>query len=130
MFPYFVLVELYQNSNEGVVVLGPVYTAATLASAGLGMLLGFAADLAGRKSTFLVALAMLPVSTALLLVSRAFPVVLLAAAVAMTANLALYHRFFKEYRSPLSRPESAAAQPGGGASLEPADPPPPPGRVQ
>ncbi len=81
MFPYFVLVELYPNSNEGVLVLGLVYTVATLASAGLGMLLGFAADLVGRKSTFLVALAMLPMSTALLMVSRALPVVFLAAAV-------------------------------------------------
>ncbi len=81
MFPYFVLVELYQSSSQGVLVLGLVYTVATLASAGLGMLLGFAADLVGRKPSFLVALAMLPASTALLLVSHALPVVFLAAAV-------------------------------------------------
>lgn len=80
MFPYFVLIELFQSSGQGVLVLGAIYTAATLASAGLGMVLGFAADLLGRKPSFLVALAMLPVSTALLLVSRSLPVVFLAAA--------------------------------------------------
>jgi len=81
MFPYFVLVQLYQNTSQGYLVLGLVYTAATLASAGFGLLLGFSADLVGRKSTFLVALAMLPLSTLLLLVSNALPVVFLAAAV-------------------------------------------------
>ncbi len=80
MFPYFVLVELYQNSGQGALVLGAIYTGAALASAGLGMLLGFAADLMGRKPSFLIALAMLPVSTALLLISRALPVIFLAAA--------------------------------------------------
>ena len=80
MFPYFVVVQLYAKAPEGYLTLGYIYVAATLASASLGFLMGYAADMLGRKSTFLIALAMLPVSTALLLVSQALPVIYLAAA--------------------------------------------------
>ena len=81
MFPYLVLVEIYQNSPQGALTLGTIYVAATLASAGLGFLMGWAADTLGRKVTFLIALAMLPVSTALLLVSQSLLMIYLAAAI-------------------------------------------------
>ena len=81
MFPYFIEIELYRSAAQGVLVLGFIYTVATVASAGFGFLLGYAADTVGRKSTFLVALAMLPASTILLLLSHDLPVVFLAAAV-------------------------------------------------
>lgn len=76
-FPYLVLVQM----GQGALVLGLIYTVATLASAGLGLLLSFASDLLGRKVAYIVSLAMLPVSTALLLGSPSLPVVFLAAAV-------------------------------------------------
>ncbi len=81
MFPYFVLVEMYHRDPAGDLVLGSIYVAATLASAGLGFLMGWSADTVGRKTTFLIALAMLPASTALLLLSQSLPVVYLAAAI-------------------------------------------------
>lgn len=75
-FPYLVLLQM----GQGALVLGLIYTVATLASAGLGLLLSFASDLVGRKAAYVAALAVLPVSTALLLVSTSLPVVFLAAA--------------------------------------------------
>ncbi len=81
MFPYLVLVEIYHNSPEGDLTLGAIYVAATLASAGLGFLMGWSADTLGRKSTFLIALALLPASSALLLVSQSLPVIYVAAAI-------------------------------------------------
>ena len=81
MFPYFVLVEMYHNAPEGALTLGAIYVAATLASAALGFLTGWAADTLGRKATFLIALALLPASTGLLLISRSLPVVYVAAAI-------------------------------------------------
>ncbi len=80
MFPYFVVVQIYDKANAGYAMLGLIYVVATFASAGLGFLTGYAADTLGRKATFLIALAMLPASTALLLLSDALPVVFLAAA--------------------------------------------------
>ncbi len=80
MFPYFVVVQIYNKTPEGYLTLGYLYVAATLASALLGFLMGYAADTLGRKGTFLIALAMLPASTGLLLLSQALPVVYLAAA--------------------------------------------------
>ncbi len=80
MFPYFVVVQIYNKTPAGYLTLGYIYVAATFASALLGFLMGYAADTLGRKATFLIALAMLPASTALLLVSQALPVVYLAAA--------------------------------------------------
>ncbi len=81
MFPYFVLVQIYNRAPEGYVTLGVIYVAATFASAALGLLMGYLADTLGRKATFMIALAMLPASTALLLVSQALPVIYLAAAI-------------------------------------------------
>ena len=80
IFPYLILIQLYQNAPEGALALGTIYVAATLSSAGLGFLMGWSADTVGRKVTFLIALAMLPASTALLLVSQSLPVIYLAAA--------------------------------------------------
>ncbi len=81
MFPYFVVVQLYNKTPAGYLTLGYIYVAATFASALLGFLMGYAADTLGRKATFFIALAMLPASTGLLLVSQALPVVYLAAAI-------------------------------------------------
>ncbi len=81
MFPFLVELQLYHRALAGYVTLGSIYLVATFASAGLGFLMGYAADTLGRKPTFLIALAMLPASTALLLVSQALPVIYLAAAV-------------------------------------------------
>ena len=80
MFPYFVVVQLYNRAEQGYLTLGSIYVVATLASAGLGFLMGYAADTLGRKRTFLIALAMLPASTGLLLVSQSLPVIFVAAA--------------------------------------------------
>ena len=77
VFPYLVLLQM----GQGALILGLIYTVATLASAGLGLLLSFASDFVGRRAAYVVSLAMLPLSTALLLVSRSLPVVFLAAAV-------------------------------------------------
>ncbi|MDG6921684.1 MAG: MFS transporter, partial [Nitrososphaerota archaeon] len=55
-FPYIILVQLYHNSNQGSLVLGFIYTLAAIATAGLGLGLGFSADLIGKKITFLIAL--------------------------------------------------------------------------
>lgn len=77
MFPYLVLVQM----GESALVLGFVYTVATVASAVLGLVLGFGADYLGRKPAYLLALLLLPVSTGALLVSNALPVVFLAAAI-------------------------------------------------
>ncbi len=80
MFPYLVLVDLYHNAPAGDLQLGAIYVVATLASAALGFVVGWAADTLGRKVTFLIALAMLPASTALLLLSQSLPVIYFAAA--------------------------------------------------
>lgn len=80
MFPFLVLVEIYHNAPEGSLVLGAIYVAATLASAGLGLAMGWAADTIGRRTAFLIALALLPVSTSILLVSESLPFLYLAAA--------------------------------------------------
>ncbi|HYM40333.1 MAG TPA: MFS transporter [Thermoplasmata archaeon] len=81
MFPYFVVVQLFNKNPVGYLTLGYVYVAATFATALLGLLMGYAADTLGRKATFLIALAMLPASTGLLLLSQTLPVVYLAAAI-------------------------------------------------
>ena len=65
-FPYIILVQLYHNSNQGSLVLGFIYTLAAIATAGLGLGLGFSADLIGKKITFLIALVLLPLAVILL----------------------------------------------------------------
>ena len=80
-FNYLVLVGIYHHNLEGGLVIGVIYVVATLTSAGLGFVTGWSADTLGRKLTFLIALALLPVSSALLLFSSSLPVVYLAAAV-------------------------------------------------
>ena len=74
VFPFFIL----QERHESILVLTLIYTAATLATAGLGILIGFLAD-PFRKATFILALAMLPLSTVLIYLSQDLAVIFLAA---------------------------------------------------
>lgn len=84
-FPYIILVKLYQNSHQGSLILGLIYTLAAIATAGLGLGLGFSADLIGKKITFLIALLLLPLSVILLdyatISVHSIPLIFLAAAV-------------------------------------------------
>ncbi len=56
-FPYLILKDLHFSS----LTLGFIYTAATLATAGLGLLCGFLADVWGRKKTLIFISVLLPV---------------------------------------------------------------------
>ena len=56
-FPYLILKNLHFSS----LTLGFIYTAATLATAGLGLLCGFLADTWGRKKTLIFISVLLPV---------------------------------------------------------------------
>ncbi len=55
-FPYLILKNLHFSS----LTLGFIYTAATLATAGLGLLCGFLADVWGRKKTLIFISVLLP----------------------------------------------------------------------
>ena len=86
VLPFLVLKEM----NESLFTLGLIYTAATLATAGLGFFIGFATDYS-RKATYVFALALLPLSTALIYYSQSLAIVFLAAMVggfASTGSLA------------------------------------------
>ena len=61
VFPYIILTDLHQGSFT----LGLIYTAATITTAVLGFVIGFATD-TSPKVTFIVALALLPASTMIL----------------------------------------------------------------
>lgn len=61
VFPYIILIDLHQGSFT----LGLIYTTATIATAILGFVIGFATD-TSPKVTFVVALALLPASTLIL----------------------------------------------------------------
>lgn len=76
-FPFLVLTELH----HGAFLLGMVYSAATVATAALGLGFGLAADMVGRRASFVGALALLPVSASLLVVNTSVPVLFLAAVV-------------------------------------------------
>lgn len=76
-FPFLVLEELHL----GYVLLGVMYASATLATAVLGLGIGIAADLVGRRITFVVALALLPLSAVLVVVSTSIPSLFLAAVI-------------------------------------------------
>ncbi|MDG6906572.1 MAG: MFS transporter [Nitrososphaerota archaeon] len=84
-FPYIILVELYHNSHQGSLILGFIYTLAAIATAVLGLSLGFSADLIGKKITFLIALLLLPFSVILLGYAtssiQSLPLIFLAASV-------------------------------------------------
>ena len=84
MFPYLILTELAPEIQASglspTLLIALIYTTATITSAILGILMGYAADFLGRKRTYLVALALLPVSTAILLVTKSIPALFVAAA--------------------------------------------------
>ncbi len=74
VFPFVVLNEMH----ESVAILGFIYAAATLATAGFGLLIGFATDYS-RKTTYVLALALLPLSTIMVYLSQNILIVFLAA---------------------------------------------------
>ena len=76
-FPFLVLTELHLGS----LLLGFIYASATIATALMGLGVGFAADLVGRRLSFVVALALLPVSAFLLVASTSIPSLFVAAVV-------------------------------------------------
>lgn len=65
VFPYYVLENLHYSAG----VLGLLYMAATLATAGFALLFGFLTDLWGRKGTLLLAGLLLPVGAFLICMS-------------------------------------------------------------
>jgi MFS family permease len=60
-FPYYILTELHHSAF----MLGMLYTAATLATAGLALLVGYLADVQGRKLTLLLTGILLPLGALL-----------------------------------------------------------------
>ena len=76
-FPFLVLAELHL----GTFLLGLMYAAATVATALLGLGIGFAADLVGRRLAFVIALVLLPLSAILVVSSTSVPSLFIAAAV-------------------------------------------------
>ncbi len=73
-FPYYILRSLKDTS----LTLGFLYAAAALATAALGLLFGFLADVWSRKKTLFLVGLMLPVSSAILLISSRLPVLFAA----------------------------------------------------
>ena len=61
ILPYYVL----QDLRYGPFVLGLIYTAATIGTAGFALLFGFLTDLWGRKGTLFLAGALLPIGSLL-----------------------------------------------------------------
>ena len=76
-FPFLVLTELHL----GAFILGVMYSAATVATALLGLGVGVAADLVGRRVSFVVSLALLPLSAFLVVASTSVPSLFVAAVV-------------------------------------------------
>ncbi|MDG6910989.1 MAG: MFS transporter [Nitrososphaerota archaeon] len=76
-FPFLVLTELHLGAD----LLGLMYASATIATALLGLGIGIAADLIGRRVTFVVALALLPLSAFLVVTSTSVPSLFVAAVV-------------------------------------------------
>lgn len=74
VFPYYVL----QSLHYGAFMLGLLYTAATLATAGFALLFGFLTDLWGRKGTLLLSGALLPAGALLAFSSGRLPILFLA----------------------------------------------------
>jgi len=75
IFPYYVLRYL----NYGPLILGLLYTAATLATAALALFFGYLADFWGRKGTLLIAGIILPLSMLLAFASGRLPFLFAAA---------------------------------------------------
>lgn len=76
-FPFLILTELHL----GALLLGLIYAAATIATAFLGLGVGFAADLVGRRVSFVLSLALLPLSAFLLVASTSVTTLFVAALV-------------------------------------------------
>jgi len=74
-FPYLILQELHRSA----LTLGVLYTAGSIATAILGLVSGFLADIWGRKRTLLVIGMLLPISAALVFWSSKQSILLLAA---------------------------------------------------
>ncbi len=64
-FPYYIL----QNLHYGAFVLGAIYVAATVATAGLGLLTGIMTDVWGKRETLVLANALLPISALMIYLS-------------------------------------------------------------
>lgn len=69
VFPYYILESLHYSAS----VLGLLYMAATLATAGFALLFGFLTDLWGRKGTLLLAGVLLPFGALLVFASPKLP---------------------------------------------------------
>jgi MFS family permease len=76
VFPYLVLQQL----KYGALMLGLLYVVGALATAGLGMLVGFLGDVWGRKNALLLAGALLPLSSLLIFWSGHLAILMLATA--------------------------------------------------
>lgn len=76
-FPFLVLQQL----SLGEILLFSMYSVATLATALLGLGFGLAADMVGRRISFVAALALLPLSALLVVVNTSVPALFLAAVV-------------------------------------------------
>ncbi|MGA9883188.1 MAG: MFS transporter [Candidatus Acidiferrales bacterium] len=73
-FPYYILTELHYRPS----MLGMLYAAATIATAGLALLLGYLADVRGRKGTLLLAGILLPAGALLAFGSGRLPFLFVA----------------------------------------------------
>lgn len=76
-FPYLILRVLRYGALE----LGFIYSTAAIATAFLGLLFGFLADTWGRKGTLVIVALMLPLSSALLVISSRLAVIYLASVI-------------------------------------------------
>ncbi len=74
-FPYLVLGELHYSAFR----LGLIYTAATIATAGMGLFFGFLADVGGRKAALISVSILLPLSSLIVLLSTGLPALFAAA---------------------------------------------------
>lgn len=75
VFPYYVLENLHYSAS----VLGLLYMAATLATAGFALAFGFLTDLWGRKGTLVLAGVLLPAGAFLVCASARLPMLFLGA---------------------------------------------------
>ncbi|HKF51396.1 MAG TPA: MFS transporter [Candidatus Acidoferrales bacterium] len=75
VFPYYVLENLHYSAS----VLGLLYMAATLSTAGFALLFGFLTDLWGRKGTLFLAGVLLPAGAFLVFASARLPMLFIGA---------------------------------------------------
>jgi len=76
-FPYLIL----NQYHYGPLTLGLLYTAAAVATAIFGLLVGFLADIWGRKRSLLLVAVALPVSSAIVFLARGLPWLFMAAVI-------------------------------------------------